>query len=317
MDNGRPPRLSDLYVVGTHTIDEPIVFTTPRGEVKVHLVKLNDPDSEAVERRALAAKSRRLACLSDHSSDEYLAHYLSVQEVDDPNELVAFLVRDAMEKPSIEITAKLRSSGRWGEGDYYQGLEDAWYGDTSSEDPDAPLGLMYLWEQRPEQSDDPITQAENDERVKEAERVWGEILAFQGELAELLNDKKADLVEEFEDAEMEELRAKVIEVMVKVDAETHFYVERDMQRIFYATRELDDWRKRYFATRNEVDDLPDEVKNTLRESYKALVVGDLMGKELRPTRASSPPSESPHEEAPSRDSGLVGAGATRTSPTSS
>lgn len=314
----RPARLEDLYVVRTPD-DKPLEFTTAAGTVRVHIVKLNQPDTIAVERRALAAKARRLATLDDHDSDEYLAHYLSVRDVDDPAELIAALVNDEMSKPMVELEAKIRGQEKWTKDDLLDSLELAWYGEgRPGVDEDAVLGLMFLHEQPPEQSDDPDEQTENIARVAEARRVWLKLQEFQDELLEALRDRRDDIAAGYAyDGDVDDLdrygryldtlRHKVIAVMVRIDAETAFTEELLRQRIFYCTRQEKDWRKRHFGTLAEMDNLPKEVLTRILSAYNQLAIGDLAGKGLPPIQGSSPPSVSSDEEGASPTSGPVAA----------
>lgn len=314
----RPARLEDLYVVRTPD-DKPLEFTTARGTARVHIVKLNQPDTIAVERRALAAKARRLVAFDDHDGDEYLAHYLSVRDVDDPAELIAALVNDEMTKPMIELEARIRGQEKWQEDDLLESLELAWYGEgRPGIDEDAQLGLMFLHDQPPEHSDDPDEQAENIARVAEAHRVWAKLNEFQEELLEALTDRRDEIAHGYaflgdpDDVRaygiyMDNLRHQVIGVMIRIDAETVFTEELLRQRIFYCTRQEKDWRRRHFATLAELDNLPKEVLTQILSRYQDLVVGDLAGKGLPPILGSSPPSESSDAAATSPPSGPVAA----------
>lgn len=320
MTTDRPARLEDLYVVRTPD-DKPLEFTTERGTVRVHIVKLNQPDTINVERRALAAKARRLATLDDHEGDDYLAHYLSVRDVDDPAELIAALVNDEMSKPMIEIEAKVRGQKKWEKDDLLESLELAWYGEgRPGIDEDAVLGLMFLHDQPPEQSDDPEQQAENIARVAEAHRVWTKLQEFQAELLEELRDRRDEIAHGYAyqgDVDdhrafgiyMDGLRHKVIEVMVRIDAETVFTEELLRQRIYYCTRQEKDWRKRHFGSLVELDNLPKTVLTAILTAYNNLAIGDLAGKGLPPILGSSPPSESSDAEEVSTASGPVVASA--------
>lgn len=320
MPSQRPPRLEDLYVVRTPD-DEPLVFKVGEREVAVHVVKLNQPDGQAVERRALAAKARRLMTLDNRDSDEYLAHYLSVRDVDDPDELIAALVQDEMSKPMVEIEARLRGSDKWAKDELLESLELAWYGEgTPGRDDDATLGLMYLYNVGAEQSDDLIEQEENDARFAEAARVHDKLQEYQDDLTELLRDKRDEIHDGFRftgdpsDADaytryLDNLRNLVVQLMVRIDAETVFTRELLRQRVFYATRRVDDWHKRYFATLAELDVVFEHAGPVILQKYQQLSVGDLGGKGLPQILGSSPPFGSFVAAATSTESGLANASA--------
>lgn len=312
---GRNARLTDLFTVGTHqirnddgTIGRPLEFTmeTLEGELteRVHVVKLNEPDSQAVERRALAMKQRYLAAFKDPDSDERLAEQIWVDQVDDPEELIAFLVGEDMRSAAVEIEARLIGSEKWSQTYDISALMDAWYGDIEGT---GELGLMWIWE-NPETSDDPVEQAENEARSREAARVWELIKEYNDDLGAALDEKKDLLVEDYYADEqvavsIDALRARVVEVAGEAQAQTVFLLEKLRQVVFYCTRQVGDWRKRYFGTVMEVDDLPKAVRAKILAQHEELSVGAIQGKGSPGTPGSSPSSAPSTEAGPSLPSG--------------
>lgn len=314
MAKDRPPRLGDLFVSRTPD-DNPVVFTSPVGEVKVHVVLLNEPDNDAVERRAKAAQARRLAVLGDRDSDDYMAIHATALESSDPDDLIGALVAQEMQEPAIAINAQIRDRDEWAKDDRLIGLEEAWYGD------DNEPGLRF---HLPDQDADPDVEqdpdVEPDPLADEAQAVWEQLRIFHSQVDAAVTDKADDLRESYENpddiddpAEAEEamtrLRHKYTEMLVKLDATLRYYVEFDRQRIFYATRQFPDWRARYFETVSEADAVDEQVKAKLRAVYKGLSLDDTSVKGSPETPGSSPSSVSSDEGGLSRPSGLEDANA--------
>lgn len=305
----RPLRLDDLYAIRTDD-DHPVVFEAAGQQVKVHVVKLNDADSQAVERRAGAVKARRALALHDTESDDYKFYLNDLIEVRERDELLAAIVYDAMREPAVEIEVRVQERERWKKDDHLLNLLQAWYGETPVDpnltveeieeerarrvqavlDGDTDIGLMFLHELPPEQSDDPEQQARNDARVVEAARVWAELLQYQDELSEAMTERRDEIVEDHDGDTIEELRHLVVKIFVDLDVENVYLSELNRQRGFYATRQVPEWRKRYFADLSEWDNLPQPVKHRILSKLQELEVGEREGKGLAGTLGSSPSS---------------------------
>lgn len=263
-------RLSDLYVKGRE-----LAPTDGNGEpVKVWLNKLNEVDRESCLRRANAAKARYMIEADNESSDQFAAMYAEARDVRSRDELVAFLISEEAQTARRRIEAEIAGTeDKWSEDDYLQGLIDAWIGDD--ENPGLSATIV-------EDPDDP-----------EAQRVSAELDKFEAQVRAELDVERNRLVKDWEDVEIDTLRRKAAHRLVELKAGEEFIREFRRQQIFYAVREPNDHRKRYFATVAEVDDLDDELRLFLIEHYENLVVAPDEGKDSPPEEASSNLSEVP------------------------
>lgn len=262
-------RLGDLYVRG-----KALSVSDGEGEpVKVWLAKLNEVDREASLRRANAAKARFLMDAAHEDSEGFAAAYGEVRDVDDREELILFVIADELVKSRRAIEAeRVGDEESWGKDDYLQGLLDAWNGD------DENPGLSKAKEEDP---DDP-----------EAERVWLELGRFQDEVQAEIRADTDRRFKDWEDVELEDLRRKAAHKLVELRAADEFIKEFRRQQLFYAVREPNDHRKRYFATVAEIDDLDSELRDHLQNQYEELIVDRTEGKDSPRPAASSNSSAS-------------------------
>lgn len=306
----RPPRLGDLYVIRTPD-DKPLEFTNGIDTIKVHVVKLNAPDSEAVEVRAQAARARRWATVNDPESDEYLSHQANVDQLL-PEQMIEMLVGQDMQKAAFEIPIRITASPKWSTDDRLRALQEAWYGDEDN------LGLMYPYiagEEAIDEVEDEVRKAEMVEELAEARRVWDQLAEYEAEIEEAMADRRIELAEIYEDDDDPDgeeyiagLRAKLLTVMKRLDADLVYLEEQRWQKIFYCTRQVEDWHVRYFGTMDEVRGLPEQVNQRIMDVYNDLSLTGAEGKESPGTPGSSTSSAPSDEVGPSQPSGLATAG---------
>lgn len=300
----RIPKLGDLFTVRTPD-EDPLTFTKGETSISVHVVKLNVPDSEAVEARATAARVRRWALITDPESDEYISHEDSVAAMA-PDQMIELLVGHKMQRANVEIPLRIRNSERWATEGHLDALEEAWYGDKQT------IGLMYVFasgEDVIEKMEDEVRREEMRLEWAEANRIWAELVEYQEELNAALEEQREELAEDFDGDEddpefVEDLRQRTAEMMRRMDADLTYLEELRRQRIFYAVRQVDDWRKRYFETLREVDDLPEWVQAQIMDRYNEISVTPQEGKGSPGTPGSSASSDPSDEVDPSHPSGL-------------
>lgn len=262
-------RLSDLYVRG-----KAIEVDDGEGDpVKVWLAKLNELDRETAARRANATKARFMIDADNEDSETFQAAYSEVREINERDELVAFLIADDVTKSRRRIEAeRLSDEETWGKDDYLQGLFDAWFGDEGSP------GLTKVQEEDP---DDP-----------EVKRVWDELQRYQNEVLEAVRHENERLLKDWADADIEMVRRKAAHRLIELRANDEFLREYQRQQIFFSVRDPAMRRQRYFQTVHEVDDLDDELRDYLLGQYDALMVDRAEGKDSPPEEDSSNLSDS-------------------------
>lgn len=256
-------RLGDLYVVG-----QEMTFDDGKGEpVVVWLQKPNPVEMESIFRRASAAKNKFQKAASNRDSEEWNAFESQVRAFDERTTLVDLVIHEDLAKAQVRIMSQVEAEDEWSEDDYLQGLYDLWIG----QDEEQGLQLTFATD-----SDHP-----------EAKRVHDELTRFDGQVRELLEAEEERLRSSWDAAPDDELYVKATEALLKRELERHFVAEYERQQLFYGVREPTDHGKRYFATLEEVDQLPSEVNVQLRLAFGALMVDLQEGKDSPATIDSS------------------------------
>jgi hypothetical protein len=274
-------RLGDLYVLGKE-----LVVNDGQGEsVTVWIHKLNDIDRDAVIRRANAVKARHLIDAGNEDSEVFQSAWGQVREYDDRDALVAVVIADEVVKYRRRVEAELgENEETWGKDNYLQGLVDAWFGDEHNE------GLTYTHITHP---DDP-----------EVVRVMGELNRFSQEVTKRVTDEADRLEREWAEVPDDKLWNKAAHRLLERRADEVFTKEFERQQMFYAVREPEDHKKRYFGTIDEVDDLPDKIRHQIQWAYNEIIVDPHEAKDSPATQASSSSSEPPAAETSPEPSGL-------------
>jgi hypothetical protein len=114
-------RLGDLYIRGKML--EPNDGT---GEpVKVWMAKLNEIDREAAMRRANAVKARFLIDADDEESETFISMYSEVRELDDREDLVAYVIAEDLSKARRRVEAQRSGDDEsWGKDDYFERVSE-------------------------------------------------------------------------------------------------------------------------------------------------------------------------------------------------
>lgn len=279
-------RLGDLYVLGKE-----LVINDGMGEsVTVWIHKLNDIDREAIIRRANATKARHLIDAGNEDSEVFQSAWGQVREYEDREALVAVVIADEVVKYRRRAEAELgEDEATWGKDSYLQGLVDAWFGDDHNE------GLTYTHITHP---DDP-----------EVVRVMGELNRFSQEVSKRVAEEADRLEREWADVPDDMLWNKAAHRLLERRGDEVFTKEFQRQQMFYAVREPDDHKKRYFGTIDEVDDLPEKIRQQIQWAYNEIVVDPHEAKDSPAIQASSSSSEPPAAETNPEPSGLEAANA--------
>lgn len=279
-------RLADLYVQGKE-----LLVNDGAGEpVAVWINKLNDVDRDSIIRRANAAKARHLMDSRNEDSELYQGAWGQVSEFEDRSALVAVVISEEILRFRRRVEAELGEDEEgWAKDGYLKGLVDSWFGDDDNE------GLMSVHVNNP---DDP-----------EVTRVLEELNRFSQEVTVKVTIEIDRLEREWDDVPDERLWNKAAHRLLERRADEAFAKEFERQQLFYAIREPDDRRTRYFGSIAEVDELPDKIRSQLMFAYNELAVDQQEAKDLPATQDSSSSSESPAKETTADPSGLQAASA--------
>jgi hypothetical protein len=258
-------RLEDLYIRGRQ-----VVIDDGTGDpVTVWMQKLNPLEHEKAIRKAGAAKARVLMALRDIDSEEYQEAYSDVVDLGPREALVEYLIADESAKIRDAKETELSFADEWRDENYLQGLRDAW------EDPDAPLKDVYATN-----PDD-----------EEAHRVFLELKRFADQVAAEVDPEIEALKQDWVDAPEEDIRKKTLERFIELRAGLAWLREFRRAEVYFGTRDSEDHRKYYFASRDQVDGLANEVFFQLSTACQDLMVEPAEGKDSPKTPSSSPSSE--------------------------
>lgn len=263
-------KLADLFVVGRE-----IVFDDGGGEpVTIWLQKLNPVEHETAMRRAAAARARVLS--GRNEAELEMAQDEAVQFGRDG--WIEFLASDALGRKIAVLESELASEEEWSKDNYLQGLKDAW---------DATMERIL--EEEPE---DPS-----------ALKVRDELERFRVALEQRIEGERANLIKDYESKADEDLERRVVDRLIATRGDLAWLSEFRKCEIWLATRETEDHSFRYFAEREDVDNLSQPVLMRLLNEYQDLSVDPLEGKGSGAIPSSSPSSESPAKEETETSSG--------------
>lgn len=252
-------RLADLYVVGKEvTLDD------GDGPVTIWMQKLNPVDHESALRNANAVRARVLAARKDHDSLDYVTLRSDVED-QSRDELLMFLSFDAVQTRSEAIEAELAAENEWSDSNYLQGLMDSWQG-----------GLKDVYAADPENAD--------------AKHVHDEMDRWATLLQDRIEAEREGIVRDLDLKTDEELQDQVLERTLRVNADMSWLAEYHRCEVWLSVRDPEHHKQKYFARREDVDDLPQEVLLVLISEYRDLTVEPTEGKDLPGTPASSEPS---------------------------
>ncbi len=278
-------RLGDLYKRGT-TLQ--VGDGDEADVVEVWLQKMNPLDHETTLRKANAARARIMMIRNNVESEEYLAVYSDVCDFGGRENLINYLVQDALGEKAQSIEAELAAEEVWSEDDLLQGLRDAWAGGLADKYADTAAG-------------------DESERDPDAVRVFKKLKEFADQVDKALEAESASLTRDYESTSLEELRTIVTRRFIESRANAAWLDEFQSWQLYFGVREPDDHKKRYFEERYEIDELEPEVRRRLREAYEELMVDPTEGKDSPQTTASSASSEQPEVAATDAPSGPMAA----------
>lgn len=274
----RKRRLGDLFVKGAE-----LKIGDELGSITVWVQKLNPVEHEKAFRRANAARARYMTFRQHRESDDFLAILNEVMDMEE-EDLIEFCVTDEMAKRIGAIESRVAEENGWNKEDYLQGLLDAWNGDEEA-------GVKAL-------SDvfDAGSPEDDDEDYKEAKRVYDELERFSNEVEHENEKERNDLRASFASKELSQLQDVLIDKMFKLQADLAWTIEYQKSRIWLGVREPDNHKKLYFLSRDEVDELDQEVLSMLIEGYTNMETSGEEGKDSPPSQDSSEQSDSPEPQ---------------------
>lgn len=266
-------KLSDLYVVGK----EVKVDDGSGDPVTIWLQKLNPVDHESAMRKANSKRARTLAMKSKHDTPEFEAIMSQVYDLD-TDSLIDYIVMPEIQKFQMAREEEFGAEEEWSKDNYLQGLRDAW---------NDGLERKYA----------------EDKEDSEAQRVYAELKRFSDLVVASSEVEEKNLRMSYAAVPVEELQEKVAIQFVEMQADMEWMKEFHRNELYYAVRDPQAHKKRYFESLDELDTLSIEVLDVLNTEYRKLTVDITEGKDSQATDGSSPSSEPPVKEEQAASSG--------------
>lgn len=249
-------RLTDLYVVGKEVeFDDGVEGEEP---IKVWISKISPLENRDSADTASSVRAKILSLKNAPDADQRLLSVYREQledlGVQDHDSMVEFLISPKVQEAFLSAEARLAEEEPWSTDDYLKSLQSAW---------NEGLSEKY---------------ALNDED-EEALRVYGELKRFTELVIAEVEEEKENLAAEYENESHDDLYALCLERTIDAEADFAWVNEFSRWQIFYAVRDPDDHKKRYFEFKEEVDALDPQVLNTLLAEYRELTVDPQEGKD--------------------------------------
>lgn len=244
-------RLMNLYVIGREK-----EFEDDQGKFSIWIQKLNKwQDREAIQ-KSKAARGPILA-LKNNKDDPDRQAYVDLLEtwgIGDREALIAFLISPKLHEATLSAEARVAAEDEWKKDDYLSALQEAW-NDVMAE----------KYALNPED--------------KEALRVYDALVKYTEQVESMVEGDRKELTLEYEDKSDEEIKDKVLEVLIDHEADSVQIAEYRKWCVFYAMREVDNHDQYFLGSREEVDLLEEPTYDDILEEYLDLEIDGLTGKE--------------------------------------
>jgi hypothetical protein len=248
-------RLTDLYVVGKEVVfDDGVEGEEP---ITVWLSKISPLENRDSADTASSVRAKILSLKNAPDADErLLAVYKEQLEdlgVKDHDSMVEFLISPKVQEAFLSVESRLSEEEPWVTDNYLNSLQQAW---------NDGLAEKYAI----------------DDEHEDALRVYNELKRFTDLVVAEVEEEKENLAAEYDHESDEDLYRLCLERTIDAEADFAWVNEFSRWQIFYAVREPDNHKQRYFEMREEVDALDVVVLNKLLAEYRELTVDPQEGK---------------------------------------
>lgn len=248
-------RLTDLYVTGTEvTLND---GDNQDDAVTVWLSKISPIEQRDAADKATAARAKLLLIKNTplHSAerlvyeDQLLDLGLTRRE-----DWVEFIALNEIQEAELSNQERIASEGEWAKNDYLDALQKAW---------NDGLGDKY----------------EEDENDEEAKRVYDELMRFTQEVVEATEEDRTNILDKYAADSDDELMKQAVDRIIDAESDFAWMNEFSRWQLFYAVREPNAKKVRYFVEKEEVDALDARIVQTLLEKYREITVDPIEGKD--------------------------------------
>lgn len=245
-------RLVDLYIIG-----QEVSFPTDGDDIVVYLKKLQPFEQEVALARANLQRAKILTLKSlPEDDDEIIPMVIQVDENFTEEELVNFVSAEKTNQALKSAESRIAEEDEWAKDEYLSGLQESW----------ADLQDAYHIDE------DPIKHAE-------AVRAFNELKRYSDAVTAEFEKAQKRIVREHKAMSHDELRTLALAGLIEMRGNLKWLEEFKRSQVWQATRENADRGKRYFLSREEVDQLHPNVLNKLIEVYDEISVSPDQGKD--------------------------------------
>ena len=250
-------RLTDLYAIGKE------VTLNDDGEeaegIKVYIAKINDIEQKTCIQKSASARAKYMVIerQKDHPERPLYEEQLEtmVGSFDNLEGVIDLLIAQKLMEEEASIEAKLAADEEtWGKNNYVETLRDTW-----------------LEEMEARYAEDP--------EDEDAKRVHDELLRFAHEVDEELEVSRQDLIDSYMGQSPREIIDQGIDRLIDLEGSSAWVTEFQRWRLYFAVRDPDNRKERYFESREELDYLDGKIFKELNDHYESLLVSGVEGKD--------------------------------------
>jgi len=245
-------RLGDLYMVGK-TLE--LNDDSDGDPIEVYLQKISPIEQR--DAADFATKARAAVLSMKHAPDEEKVLYedqLGDMSLDTREDFIDFLASSRIDELRLSAEQRIAADDEWAKDDYLNSLQQAWND-----------GVRDTW----------ITTDDD----AEANRIYEELKRYTDEVDKALDVDKQDIYSEFDLIETDELKSKVINKIIEMEADFAWMNEFSFYQAFYATRLPDNHDERYFESVDEVKCLDTRILAEIISVYRDMTVEGVEGKD--------------------------------------
>lgn len=246
-------RLVDLYVIGQELRFE----DGDNPDLVVYLKKLQPFEQEVAMNRANVQRAKVLTLKKlDSDHEEVLPFELQIDDNFSEEEIVSFVSAEDVSKAYRSVESRLSNEEEWTKDDYLSGLQESW----------EELKDHYHSEEYPEQHADAI-------------KVFNELKRFSEQIDVEFEKERNRVLREWGNKPTDELRRTAVEKLIEMKADMKWLNEFKMSQIWLATRDPKDHNKKYFLSREEVNEVHPDILQKLMSTYEDISVSPDEGKD--------------------------------------
>lgn len=250
-------RLTDLYMVGKElTFSDSLDENNEDDPVTVWINKLSPIEQRDAADQATKARATILTIKNSPSlSADRLMYEDQIYDLGiDTRELqIEFLASEKIQEAEISNEERIASEDEWSKDQYLKSLQESWND-----------GLLEKWTDDPEDED--------------AKKVYDELKRFAEQVIEATKDDRENILAEYDHVSDEEIFKDVVDKIIDAEADFAWMNEFAGWQVYYAVREIDDHKTRYFESREEVACLDNRILTEIVRQYREMTVEGVEGK---------------------------------------